>query len=65
MTKYDVLRSLGMREYWYSISSSGCLVVVLQWHIEVVEALVDVAHLNPHISELASYLQEVSLQETT
>ena len=42
MTKYNVLRSLGMREYGYFISSSGCLVEVLQWHIEVVDALVDV-----------------------
>ena len=42
MTKYNVLRSLGMREYYYFISSCGCLVEVLQWHIEVVDALVDV-----------------------
>ena len=42
MTQYEVLRSLGMREYCYFISSRGCLVEVLQWHIEVVDALVDV-----------------------
>ena len=42
MTNYDVLRSLGMWEYWYFTSCSECLVDVLQWHIEVVDAVVDV-----------------------
>ena len=42
MTKYDVSRSLAMRECWYLISSSECLVGVSQWHIAVVDVLVDV-----------------------
>ena len=42
MTKYDVLRWLRTREYWYSINSRGCLVEVIQLHIEVEDVLVDV-----------------------
>ena len=42
MMKHDVVRSLGIRKYCYSISCRGCLAEVLHWLIEVVDALVDV-----------------------
>ena len=43
MTKHDVLRSLGIRVLVFSCIFSGCLDEVIHWHIEVVDALVDVA----------------------
>ena len=42
MMKHDVVRSLGIRKYCYFSSFRRCLAEVLHWHIEVVDALVDV-----------------------
>ena len=42
MTKHDVLRSLGIREYCFLFSFIWFWAVVLHWHIEVVDSLVDV-----------------------
>ena len=42
MMKHDVVRSLGIRKCYYFNCFRGCLAEVLHWHIEVVDALVDV-----------------------
>ena len=42
IAKHGVLGSLGIRKYRCSICFRGCLAEVIHWHIEVVDALVDV-----------------------
>ena len=42
MTTHDVPRSLAIRECWRFCRLRVCLAEVLHWHIEVVDALVDV-----------------------